>query len=854
MYMNSRQELPIKQADLILFGLLGFFELTVASVYLVLMAKNYGGGVLFGLAKRGIVELGFFLLLAFLFLLLTIFSIKNWHKVNLFTRKSLQDHKYLLCVLFSLGLVAGWAAITIPPEFFGRFANYYQWLRPMGVAFGLVALQGWTLYLVRSGKTATLKNVFQIVKSRVFVLVFALALLLFALTYLTKFGVVADTPLWNVPGVPISGAQMFFVMLLFAGLMILESTSSRFRELLSRKAVQALIITLVFLSALLVWGLTPLQGDSLAVESSIANPQPYPRRDAKVHDLGALSILYGEGINFKGYTDKPLYMVILAAFHLIAGYDYRFLQWVQIAFLSLIPVLAYLLGKKFHSPLFGILIAALVILQQRNAVILSRMISSVNVKILVTETFVLMGVIFLTLLLFNWNKKNDKRTMLLAGGVVGALSLIRMNPLLFIPFIGLAIILYYRKNSRLIFSRLLLFTAGFAIVFTPWIFSGTNAEGQPFFYIKIKDVIENRIAPQVGTGPADAGTWLVVGAENTTSAAPTGQGSSFSAYGSEDLQVDLAGFISTGDLREKVETIKSAEGLTQYLNLLANHFLHNIVTSVIPLPDILSRKGIKTLSERDYWDDFMIWDGNLSSGLIRFVLINLLLVSLGIAFSWQRLRWKGLIPLGIFLVYDLAISISLTSGGRYIVPIIWVVFFYYALCFVFLIESTIHVFKPETAVEKPAASCEISAGRQAKVLPVIVGLLIFAMLVPAANQLLPLLVSKSPVQKAEELFFVLGPTRQTEMKYFSGILLYPTYDSGQRSVTFDFYRGYRMDELSLDLFPPEGSSVLMNTHLQSGDPVMLAYNEEGQLVKVYIFRENQLLEYWTLGESSGSTN
>ena len=854
MNMNSRQEFPIKQADLFLFGLLGFFELIAASIYLIVKAKYFPGVFLFGLAERGFVELGLFFLLALLFLLLTIFSIIYWHKVDLFTRKSTRNHKYLLCVLFSLGLVVGWAAITIPPEFFGRFANYYQWLRPMGVAFGLVAMQGWALYLVRSEKTAALKNVFQTVKSRVFVLVFALALLLFALTYLTKFGVVADTPLWNVPGVPISGAQMFFVVLLFAGLMILESSSSRFRELLSSKAVQALIIAFVFLIALLVWGLTPLQGDSLAVESSIANPQPYPQRDAKVHDLGALSILYGEGINFKGYTDKPLYMVILAVFHLIAGYDYRLLQWVQIAFLSLIPVLAYLLGKKFHSPLFGILIAALVILQQRNAVILSRMISSVNVKILVTETFVLMGIIFLTLLLFNWNKKNDKRTMLLAGGVVGALSLIRLNPLLFIPFIGLAIILYYRKSGRLVFSRLLLFIAGFAIVFTPWIFSGTNAEGQPFFYVKIKDVIENRIAPQVDNGQVDTETWLVVGAENTAPAALTGQGASFSAYGSEDLQVDLAGFINTGDLREKVETIKSAEGVTQYLNLMANHFLHNIVTSVIPLPDILSRKGIKTLAERDYWDDFKIWDGNLSSGLIRFVVINLLLISLGIAHSWQRLRWRGLIPLGIFLVYDLAISISLTSGGRYIVPIIWVVFFYYALGFVFLIESAIHVFKPEAASEKQAASSEIPAGRQAKVLPVIIGLLVFATMVPAANQLLPLLITKSPVQKAEELFVALGPTRQPEMKYFSGILLYPTYDSGQGSVTFDFYRGYRMDELSLDLFPDEGSRVVMNTRLQSGDPVMLAYNGEDRLAELYIFRENELLEYWTLGESSGGIN
>ena len=140
--------------------------------------------------------------------------------------------------------------------------------------------------------------------------------------------------------------------------------------------------------------------------------------------------------------------------------------------------------------------------------------------------------------------------------------------------------------------------------------------------------------------------------------------------------------------------------------MVASHFVHNYITSIIPLPDTLSRKGIRVLAERDYWADAKIWDGKLSGGLIRFIVINLALVSLGIAYSWKKHRWRGLIPLSVFLIYNLAISISLTSGGRYIVPIIWIIFFYYGMGFAFLIDAVLRLIKPKAeldiAVENPA--------------------------------------------------------------------------------------------------------------------------------------------------------
>lgn len=845
MRMNSSLELPLKRVDALIFALLGFIELGVSAIYLALTADRYPDVFSFGLLKQPVLELVLLSLLVFFFLLILVRSIKDWPGLQTGFGKTHQKHKAILLMVFLLGLVIGWAVATIPPTFFGRFADYYQWLRPAGIVLGLIALQGWILYLFRSGRYTELDQPARVVGSKVFMVVFFLLVTIFTFTYRTKFGLVADTPLWNVPGVPISGMQMLLLVVAFAILLIADTVLPRFHALLSRSGVQVVIILLIFISTVLIWGFTPLQGDSLAIEPTLANPQPYPLRDARVHDMGALSILFGQGINFGEYTDKPLYMVILALFHLITGYDYRLLQWVQIAFLALIPVLAYLLGKRLHSKLFGVLLAVLITLQQRNAVLLSRMISSVNVKILVTETFVLMGVLFLTLLISRWQDHNDKRIMLLAGGTIGALSLIRLNPLLFLPFIGLVIIIRYWKRKKLLASRLLLFVLGFGIVFTPWVFSGRNAQGQPYFFVKIRDIFENRIVPQVNVeNPASLALSIErnlisfrVPVENVA----TGDKDAGPSF----IQVELSGVNTPSAILEGMASVKGAESIPQYLRLLSNHFLHNLTTSVIPLPDVLSTEGVRVLAQRDYWDDMKIWDGSLSGGLIRFIIINLILVSLGVARSWKSHGWLGLLPLGIFLVYNLAISISLTSGGRYIVPIIWVVFLYYALGIVFLIEAFLRLSGRRPIViqqvdqQKPVLSSK-------PILPVLVGLIIVALLVPVANQLLPLLISRSPVERVNTWFAALGPERQHDRKYYSGIVLYPVYEAGRGRVSFDLYRGHKTSPVVFDLLPEQGADVSLDTRLECGDPVLLEFGMDDRLSAVYVFREDQLFRYWHL--------
>jgi hypothetical protein len=62
-----------------------------------------------------------------------------------------------------------------------------------------------------------------------------------------------------------------------------------------------------------------------------------------------------------------------------------------------------------------------------------------------------------------------------------------------------------------------------------------------------------------------------------------------------------------------------------------------------------------------------------------FLAANLIILSIGIGAAWKRVRFAALVPLMVFLFYNLANAFARTSGGRYIVPVDWVIYFYYAI-------------------------------------------------------------------------------------------------------------------------------------------------------------------------------
>jgi hypothetical protein len=248
----------------------------------------------------------------------------------------------------------------------------------------------------------------------------------------------------------------------------------------------------------------------------------------------------------------------------------------------------------------------------------------------------------------------------------------------------------------------------------------------------------------------------------------------------------------------------------------------------------------------------MIWDGGISAGLLRFIAINLALLSLGIAASWRSHRWKGLIPLGLFLVYNLAISLSLTSGGRYIVPIIWVFFLYYALGIVYLLEFLVRLIQPMPVVDKPVTVEQQRNGGN-RLLPAFIAFILVALLIPIANQLVPLFVTKTPVDKADALIDQLAPVEASDSRYVNGIILYPVYSPDFPEVRFDFYQGKHTREVTIS-FPSRAETDLEYADfLTSGEPARLEFNAGDELTAVQVIRDDRLVEYWSLPAEAATT-
>ncbi|MCX6053553.1 MAG: hypothetical protein NTZ74_01305 [Chloroflexi bacterium] len=551
--------------------------------------------------------------------------------------------------------------------------------------------------------------------------------------------------------------------------------------------------------------------------------------------MGAISILKGEGINFYIDTDKPMFMVFLAFLHLIAGNDYVTLSWVQICVLALIPVLLYKFGKIYHSPLFGIVLSAIVILQQRNAIVLSYIIASVNPKLLVSEELMFLGIVLVTYLLFSWMRSPEPKTILLLGGILGALSLVRMNPVFIIPAIVLVLWLYFRKKPKLLIKQTVLFSIGFFLVFSPWLFVGVNSAGKSFFLLKIQDVINNRYpfgketlqTNGVLKSPSLIGSNS--GLQNISYAKNTG-------FEKEDKKNNVqADLLSNGTLDEDNKSI---------VFIMFNHFLHNISTSLLALPDSIKIDNLSDLSQREYWQEEKNWQGNFTPVQHILIFINLALLSIGLAEGWKKFRLAGFAPLIIFLAYDFSLSVALNSGSRYIVPINWVFFFYYVLGIIFISNKVLNFLNINSVVEITQSpdnrGLEISNSKRS-IIQVFALIVLIAAIVPVANLVVPVLVNPNSENPTNLLNSIVPGQTGNQLLY--GDILYPYYENYGTTITFDFLSSQVVNPIQIE-------SKFLVDYLyvfESDIPAVLDFSTidgKQQLESIYLIEKNEPYLIW----------
>ena len=463
----------------------------------------------------------------------------------------------------------------------------------------------------------------------------------------TKIGVTPDAVYWNEAGVPLLGLQVIAALAASFGLGTVLSLPRVANHPLAKKNIGKIAL-LDLLLAILVWAAAAGVWLAEPQQQSFNAPRPvppayeyYPFSDSTAYDLGGQFALIGQGLNNDLPSDKPLYLFFLAVFHLIGGQSARAAISVQVLVLAVFPVVLYFLGKDIHSRGVGIFVALLAIFKERNAIAAVVDIQVSHAKLMMTEVPTALLVSVAALLLFNWTRDDPSRARALPvwiGGALGAAVLMRTNALLILP-LALAIpFLARRQNWRARAVPALLVLLGFALFVSPWFLTNRGADGRVFLQGKFDNVIKRY--------------WRFF---------PGGSGME-----SPPHLASLA-FVPQPTSRAELSA----------LEIVPSHFFHNQVAAFFILPASWKFRSLEQTIASPLWDKN--WDGALTFENAAMTFLNLALLSLGLASAWRRWRGAGLVPAFVEIFYYLANALARTSGSRYLVPVDWVIYFYYAL-------------------------------------------------------------------------------------------------------------------------------------------------------------------------------
>ena len=725
-----------------LFPLLGCLEFSAAAVWILSLDPDPKNAIFLGYSLQRLALFGLTFLPALLCLALALAAWRGkapgW--LERWVRGNQAWQGWVACLLALLALLI-WVT---PAAWLGPFGGYYRRLQPL--CFVLCLFPG-QLTLLTFWRAAWRMSRPVWFSGLVFI---AILLAGWVFVFLTGYGITPEKEfttglVWNlIAATPLTMFQWFLIWLTLLGAAALLRLRRAFSGWLD-----GLLALGLYLITILAWVGTPFKESTFAAKLAWPAYQPFPQSDALIHDLGALSILHGQGIYFGEYTDKPLYMAFLAFLHLFSGYHYTWLVYFQIAFLALMVPAAYFLGKAFHSRLLGLALALLLLIRQVNAIALTSLLYyNAAPNLLLTEVPTLLGLVLLVGLWFAWLTRPRAWLALAAGGMLGALSLVRLNPVLLLPVLPFFVLIPLWREKKRWLGHVLVYLLGFSLLIAPWVLTGVDSDGHAYFFGKFYDVFSVRYgeshlpmeAPSRAVQPAGGGLF-----------APA--------------------------------TKPQPASLDQFPGFVLNHFLHNLVGSLLVLPDSLSpaRQSPADLADRFYWKP-----ETFERERLPWVALNSLLVALGLAWSWRRWQWAGLAPGLVFLVYSLSLALARTSGSRYLVPIDWILCFYFALGALTIFRRCLPAsFGTLFETVQPVSAEKAGSGRLAFG-AVLTALVLLAAVIPVADNWIPVSTTLCAERDLPSLVAAQrGQEIVSGLEFRLGRVLYPVVE--QKSLHFNLF-------------------------------------------------------------------
>jgi hypothetical protein len=576
-------------------------------------------------------------------------------------------NRLITILLMAAGLT--WVGVFLPGYRLGPAAAYLDHLRPALAVVLLAAVEGIGFFLLESTdfSRAGLRRLWR--RPRSAIRTWALLLLGMALTW----AVIATTragleprgeDYWYEAGVPVLGLSVFIAIALGGLTAVIEQRTGGRRRSITTDVLLFLAIWVVSAAA---WMWTPAPNGWFNPGPFPPTDQTYPFSDAAKYDVQAQFALIGQGLNNGDPSPRPAYPAFLVLVHLLTGQGYEANMNLQAFVLGLFPACLYLLGNLLFGRAAGVAAAALAMLRGVDAIAATDLLNLANAKQMLPDFPAALGLAVTLIVCILWFRSpRALRHPLLAGGALAFSVYLRPTVLGIMPAIVLlAFAAYGGLPKKWLAAGLAVLLCGYLAAALPWEAREQLRSGKhqyPSSLIKILSVLRSRY-PGAEAEPR---------ADPQPQPAPQTPSSNQSTQDGQRFQ---------GEMQDPQPPRSDFELPSTRLDaaVLANHFLHNLATSALILPTtpMLDDLHGTVRVQNSYWR--FRWSGTLSTAQGMLLGASLGFVALGLVAAWRGSAATGLLPLGALLGYHLANAAGRTSGGRYIVPVDWIVLLYFSI-------------------------------------------------------------------------------------------------------------------------------------------------------------------------------
>lgn len=532
--------------------------------------------------------------------------------------------------------ILNWLLLFMPSYRLGSLAGYVERLYPIIGWLAVIGAVTSVLLLVERKDRSLGFSVTDQSTLRVASIVVGFLILLALTITMTGLGIRYPADYWYGAGVPILAGQILFSLVVGAIFLLVNQKLERF---------DLVILIALWIIAAWFWAQEPISANYFMPDT--ADNVIYPYSDGATFDTGAQYALIGQGIFNGVFFERSLYSVFLVYLHMAFGQDFTLLMTAQAALFAVLPALIYLIGRELHSRALGIAAGTLLAMRGVNAIAAAKWIDTASPKMVLTDFPTAIGIAIFLLLVLKWLKEPHSINRLAWVGAVFVLTfMLRSNVLTLLPVVVVLTPFLLKTNWKQYLLAGLIVLLGLFAVTLPWELRN-QSRGIPMYsmyYSRILTVLQYRygIGGDAYLPPQDG---------------------------------QLANLRSLARQRLTIADKSVCDSLPCSI---LNHFLHNTVTSFVSLPS--------SLVLDDLWNtikaDTPYWKQNWNSGTVgvmgsALILFNLAMISLGTGSVWARAKRLTLLPIVVLITYLLTNSLGLTSGGRYVAPVDWIVYVFY---------------------------------------------------------------------------------------------------------------------------------------------------------------------------------